>query len=202
MLSVFLVGQDYLTSRMFIERGWTIVNNPYEATLIQFTGGEDVDPSLYGEERHATTYSNPTRDAYESHIFRANEGKPMAGICRGGQFLHVMCGGKMWQNVDGHATLRDTHTLYLPFDNKGIQVTSTHHQMMRMDVLSHGLVLGYAKESTYRESATEVDDSEHFKDNEIILHKENVLCFQPHPEYVDDNHECRDLYFDLLTRII
>src|SRR3546814_3238996 len=29
--------------------------------------------------------------------------KPMAGICRGGQFLNVMCGGSMIQHVEGHA---------------------------------------------------------------------------------------------------
>ena len=38
-----------------------MIGNP-ELVLVVFTGGEDVDPSLYNEQKHHTTYSNLKRD--------------------------------------------------------------------------------------------------------------------------------------------
>jgi gamma-glutamyl-gamma-aminobutyrate hydrolase PuuD len=199
MNSVYIVGGDVLVHRMFLYNGWDVVNNPDDADIIQFVGGEDVDPALYGEERHATTYSNPKRDAFESHIYRTNDGQGCAGICRGGQFLNVMVGGKMWQDVDGHC-LGDTHEMVGP-DGVSYQVTSTHHQMM-IPNYDKNPKIWTAAESTYRETATELDVGDH-DDVEVVLYKDyGVLCFQPHPEYLDVDHECQRLYFELLEEIM
>lgn len=202
MKKVFIVGGDVLIYRMFNERGWEVINNPHDADLLQFVGGEDVDPSLYGEERHATTYSNPKRDSFESHIFRGADGVACAGICRGGQFLNVMMGGKLWQDVDNHA-ISDTHIV---FNEKNpwqyYQVTSTHHQMMIPNYEKNPDVW-VAFESTNRESATEVNEDINFSDVEILVYKNyGVLCYQPHPEFVDYDHECQELYFNLLEEIL
>lgn len=62
-----------------------IVKLPEEADLVIFTGGEDVDPSLYNEPRHPRTSSNITRDIREKDIYEYCLDKkiPMLGICRG-----------------------------------------------------------------------------------------------------------------------
>ena len=126
---VFVVGHDFGISSMFQQRGWE-ASSLEDANLVVFTGGADVDPSLYGEENFAS-HSTLARDQREKTIYnQALElGKCMAGICRGGQFLNVMNGGKMIQHVDGHATGRD-HKLTDRVTGEEHSVTSTHHQMM------------------------------------------------------------------------
>ena len=66
---VYIVGPDSLTMNMFLMMGWGTVKNPADADLIQFTGGADVSPALYGAAKHATTYVDPRRDAIESDIY-------------------------------------------------------------------------------------------------------------------------------------
>ena len=200
--SVFVVGNDHLIKNMFRKRGWEITRSDAEADLIQFTGGEDVSPSLYGQGQHVQTVCNPTRDQYESNIFHNNQDKYLAGICRGGQFLNVMCGGSMWQHVDGHAR-RDTHPLTM-VDGKTVEVTSTHHQMMVPG--EFGDVLGTASESSFKENDERREEAKKggkFEDDvEIVFYGGNkALCFQPHPEYVNENHECQELYFSLLEEM-
>ena len=72
--------------------------------IVQFTGGEDVSPYLYKAEPHTYTQFNPRRDAWEIEQFERaqQEGCVMAGICRGSQFLNVMCGGTLHQHINGH----------------------------------------------------------------------------------------------------
>ena len=55
-----------------------------QADIVLFTGGEDVDPSLYGCEKHPTTYSNINRDLEEKAIFEKVKPHQLClGICRG-----------------------------------------------------------------------------------------------------------------------
>lgn len=198
---VYVVGRDFGITDMFLRRGWEVVQNiGKEVDLIQFTGGEDVDPSYYQETRHPRTYSNPARDAAESAIYHEWMGKiPMAGICRGGQFLNVMNGGKMWQHVDGHAG-RGKHFATNQLTGEVVEVTSTHHQMMVPS--EHGEVILTANMALRKESADAVAEGDG-KDVEAVLYiSTSCLCFQPHPEYVQINHPCQNLYFDYLTHIL
>ena len=52
----------------------------------------------------------------------------VVAICRGSQFCCVMNGGKLVQNVNGHAT-RGTHPIYNRKTGQAYEITSTHHQM-------------------------------------------------------------------------
>ena len=198
MKNVYVVGGDRLIEDMFLNRGWGVVNNTADADLIQYTGGEDVSPALYKEERHPSTGNNPRRDAYEANIFLQEKGKPQAGICRGGQFLNVMCGGKMWQDVDRHA-LGGTHEA-TTYSGKVVKVTSTHHQMF--DPRGDYKLLLSASRSTIKErgDGTRVKYAigESLDVESVFYPEQSVLCFQPHPEYVGINHECQELYFEFL----
>ena len=129
---VFVVGGGIYYA-VFL-RDYELVNNPKDADIVIFTGGEDVDPSLYNELRHPSTYSNIDRDKKELEAFKicaALDTKLVIGICRGAQFLCVANGGKLIQNVENHCIV-STHPL-IPtgntIDNKVYQITSTHHQM-------------------------------------------------------------------------
>ncbi len=66
------------------------------------SGGADIDPALYGEERHAqTTVVRHDRDAWERALLDAADaaGIPVLGVCRGIQVLAVHAGGTLDQHV-------------------------------------------------------------------------------------------------------
>ncbi|MEO5875677.1 MAG: gamma-glutamyl-gamma-aminobutyrate hydrolase family protein [Streptosporangiaceae bacterium] len=79
---------------------------------IIIAGGPDVDPVLYGQERHeATGAPHPRRDRFELGLIRAviEADLPFLAICRGMQLLNVARGGHLIQHLpdvvghDGHA---------------------------------------------------------------------------------------------------
>ena len=66
------------------------------------TGGEDVDPSLYGQDRiDECGASNTARDNTEIALIRAARQlrKPLLAICRGPQVLNVALGGTLYQDI-------------------------------------------------------------------------------------------------------
>jgi putative glutamine amidotransferase len=67
-----------------------------------FSGGSDLDPSLYGEEAHAETVGVVReRDDFELSLMRAalQQDVPVLAICRGSQVLNVALGGGLEQHV-------------------------------------------------------------------------------------------------------
>jgi putative glutamine amidotransferase len=69
---------------------------------IMLTGGGDVDPSLYGEEPHASFQpSEPGRDEYEVRLVKeaVAANLPIFAICRGMQLLNVALGGTLLQDI-------------------------------------------------------------------------------------------------------
>lgn len=200
-MKVYIVGGNSAYTKMFIDRGWQGVCHPIDADLIQFTGGEDVTPEIYGE-KNTHSHNDFNRDLKEAGYFALAQrmGKPMAGICRGGQFLNVMCGGKMIQHVEGHATGKN-HTIeecvprWSDKDNSmyhhTVNVTSTHHQMMIANLNDDNcevIAIGHIRPNA--DYDTEI----------VFYYDQKVLCFQPHPEF--GKGECQDYYFELLDRCL
>ncbi len=69
---------------------------------VVLTGGEDVDPSLYGQPRHPECGApNAARDSTEIALIRAARelNKPLLAICRGPQVLNVALGGTLFQDI-------------------------------------------------------------------------------------------------------
>lgn len=209
MKKVVIIGGGIAYQRMFEMYGWEIGEEFVNADLIQFTGGEDVDPVLYGEHHHPRTHSNSRRDIQERRFYRMAKdmGIPTAGICRGGQFLNVMNGGKLYQDVDRHG-IGGTHQAIDIRTGDKVEVSSTHHQMMRP--AKHGETLCIAHRSTFKEHMVHGEvvrvDGTTENDVEAVLYEDtNTLCFQPHPEFVtrsEDYRACADLYFKYLEEIV
>jgi len=66
------------------------------------TGGEDVDPALYGQDRiEKCGIPNRARDETEIALALAARelGKPLLAICRGSQLLNVAFGGTLIQDI-------------------------------------------------------------------------------------------------------
>ena len=202
MNTVHIVGGGQLFRKMFEDRGWSVV--PFEdADFIQFTGGEDVTPELYGE-KNTHSGNNLRRDQIESEVFNraVEQGKNILGVCRGSQFLTVMSGHSLWQDVDNHA-MGGTHKATLFDTGEEFEVTSTHHQMMRLDGETPFKLLVTAGRTNYKQGGGVVANQDLFstdRDVESVFYPEtNSLAFQPHPEFTDKEHSCNKLYFRLIN---
>src|SRR5437868_6222162 len=65
-------------------------------------GGEDMSPESYGETPINPKWSgDKVRDRYEIELFHefVTQGKPVFGICRGHQLIHVALGGTLYQDI-------------------------------------------------------------------------------------------------------
>jgi gamma-glutamyl-gamma-aminobutyrate hydrolase PuuD len=87
------------------------------------TGGDDVDPALYGEAAHPTyDVSEPGRDAFEIDLVRRalDADLPVLAICRGLQVLNVALGGTLIQDIPSEPGQ------LLPHDTEGPPATHAH----------------------------------------------------------------------------
>ena len=118
---------------------------------ILFTGGSDVSPSLYGEEKDIKCgKTNPKRDKIEKEIFLNfyKTDKPIFAICRGMQFVNVCLGGKTYQDItdiqkykhkDNIKLFNNYHEVNVEKDcflfklwgKEKVTVNSTHHQAVK-----------------------------------------------------------------------
>lgn len=118
---------------------------------ILFTGGSDITPSFYGENKDKKCgKTNLKRDTLEKEIFHIfyETGKPIFGICRGMQFINVCLGGSVYQDIseiqkENHKSsvmlfnnyhdvkIKKDSLLFSVFEKEKVTVNSTHHQAVR-----------------------------------------------------------------------
>lgn len=203
-MNVYIISGSVQYAEMFLRNKFTVVANIDDAELVCFTGGEDVNPALYGEDRHPKTHCNPKRDENESLLFKMLKEKqiPMVGICRGGQFLNVMNGGMMFQHVTGHT---ENHEVTDIETGQLIYCSSTHHQMMRPS--KDAKIVAVTPTRGLKEYMSSLYISTLIrKENDIeVLWYEDTkcLCFQPHPEFHSPIYQnCEKYFFDLIKRYI
>lgn len=83
------------------------------------TGGQDVDPALYGEPRSpACGEPYPPRDELDILLLRAaaERDMPVLGICRGLQIMNVVFGGSLWQDIPSEYATDIRHAMTPPYD--------------------------------------------------------------------------------------
>lgn len=123
-----------------------------------FTGGTDIEPSLYKQTRKSYTDKPDTaRDRFEYNLLlRAlNLDIPVLGICRGGQLLNITFGGTLYQDILKESPYSKVHNVIpeqefaheIKFvndsklthlsNNKLEKVNSKHHQAIQ--ILGEGL---------------------------------------------------------------
>ena len=81
------------------------------------TGGDDVSPAIYGQEKHpATVEVAPERDAFEIALVKEARrlGLPIFAICRGIQVLNVACGGTLVQDIPTQVENALPHSFTVP----------------------------------------------------------------------------------------
>lgn len=180
--------------------------------LILFTGGEDVNPKLYEEPTGKYTNYNERRDLIEQDIFHnLTYSVPKLGICRGSQFLTVMCGGKLIQHVEGHAigNVHPINVIYNEDEEEVVNITSTHHQMLfpfnlNDDSYEIKAYSSYFRSSTYLNGKNEETKlPKNFVEPEIVFYpKYNSLAIQGHPESNIMKEFEKEFFLNLITNIL
>jgi putative glutamine amidotransferase len=82
---------------------------------ILFSGGGDIDPSVFGAETTPKVKSvDPDRDRVEMQLLRTahSKGLPFLGICRGFQVINVACGGTLYTHVEDQHPQALKHDFY------------------------------------------------------------------------------------------
>jgi putative glutamine amidotransferase len=90
-----------------------------EVEGILLTGGGDIDPVLYGEDRHPTVEdAEPGRDEFEIDLARRAVAAdvPLLAICRGVQVLNVAAGGTLVQDIPSATGSGVPHSVASPKD--------------------------------------------------------------------------------------
>lgn len=170
-----------------------------QVDLVIFTGGEDLNPAMYGERPNGTDYFNKGRDEQERNVWylmgdRTIKTKKILGVCRGHQFLNVMMGGNLHQDLyrikSSHSFEHDVvwsdgimESLKLPY------VNSMHHQAIR-NIGDNRRYVVLAKEPK-----TEIIESITWFDRNG---EERYLGVQFHPEFMD--REFGGSFFDSMEK--
>jgi len=196
--SVYVVGQDKFVCKTFFERGYTIETRQKSADIICFIGGWDIDPMLYGQQKNpeARVHVSVEDDLRDIAAWKMKEDRQIAcGICRGGQFLNAMSGGKLYQHVSGHDSAHKVHDVIW---GKEVVVSSSHHQMMIPG--QTGEVLAYCEGIGKNFMTDKGSVSNADIEPEVIWYQSTKsLCFQGHPEW--NPKEGSDYFFDLLDMV-
>ncbi|QIG69856.1 putative peptidase C26 family protein [Rhizobium phage RHph_I3_11] len=196
--SVFVVGGDRMISSMFFERGYMIEKRQQEADIICFIGGWDINPQLYGQKVNPEAHVNvdESDDVRDIEAWKKSTHQQVkVGICRGGQFLNAMSGGKLYQHVSGHT---QEHKVYDVIWGKELRVASSHHQMMIPS--ASGEILAYAEDlgSNFMTDKGLVEKPA--QEAEVVWYQgTKSLCYQGHPEW--NPTQGRDYFFDLLEMV-
>ena len=114
----------------------------YDGLLL--SGGEDVDPALFGQENRGSKGIDRARDRAELALLEAfcNMGKPVLAICRGHQVVNVWLGGDLVQDLGPglvpfhqkpggdlvHPVQAEKGTLLHRLYGPAFPVNSRHHQ--------------------------------------------------------------------------
>lgn len=154
-----------------------------ECDVVMFTGGEDIDPAIYGDKPHPRTYTSAQRNKQEIAAFKeavANK-KKIIGICRGAQLICAMSGGKLIQDQENPS---DLHPMKL-YDGTTIQISSLHHQAMYpFDIPKWDWkLLGWTKGMSRTHQNGDQEEMNPEVEVEIALFKKcRGLAIQGHPE--------------------
>lgn len=192
-LSVYVTGPEAGPNfnKMFARAKCFKADTPDDADVVVFSGSShDIDPQLYGQKKHSSTFLNPAIDKANLilYAFCLKRGIPMVGVCGGAQLLHVANGGDLYQDVDGH---NGAHTMWDVHGKMMLRkISSVHHQMCRRnktigkDGQPRMDVLGISHKSRERAVDDVYSDVGAHGDVEAFFYRDTCcLGFQGHPEY-------------------
>ncbi|MFM2476981.1 gamma-glutamyl-gamma-aminobutyrate hydrolase family protein [Celerinatantimonas sp. MCCC 1A17872] len=174
--------------------------NRLDALII--SGGDDIHPSLYGEQEMPKAKYDQPRDELEIHYIRyaLERHLPMLGICRGYQLLNVVCGGTLYDDIRPMRQKTSNFNTILPRKTAYLAKPSQLYQLMnqpkiQINSLHHQAICQVAPEFSI--AATDKD-----KFIQAIEHMNHhtMLGVQWHPEYLFYRHSQRQLFHWLIAQ--
>lgn len=167
---------------------------------IIFDGGADINPFYYKETNDGLSKVHCYRDIFDTGLFHMfkNFPIPFVGICRGAQFLNVMLGGTLNQDIKPkhdylhHVEVCDDTSLLDYLNKTHILVNSLHHQAC--DKLADNLVptLVHSEYGTIEG----FESAETIKVNNKTVPKYKAV--QSHPEYIENKMVFGDTLLEYL----
>ena len=125
----------------------------YDGLLLP--GGADVEPKHYGEEDSGVCWTHPGLDELQTEFLAAvvKAEKPVLGICRGHQLIHVYFKGSLYQDIEvkekhrwisedednAHEVIAQPGSLLFDLYGGEFRVNSSHHQAVKH--LGEGLII-------------------------------------------------------------
>ncbi|MFB5198470.1 gamma-glutamyl-gamma-aminobutyrate hydrolase family protein [Neobacillus sp. KR4-4] len=178
---------------------------------IILSGGEDVDPKLFGQDPHPHLGpTTPERDVAEIAMvkFALENNIPILAICRGVQILNVALGGTLIQDIPSQVKepiqhnqkidrSRETHWVTIATDSKlfemvgseRVRVNSLHHQAI--DKVANDLRVVAQSSDGIVEAV------------EYIHPTTFTIGVQWHPESMaSTNHEMNNLFKDFINSMV
>jgi len=179
---------------------------------ILFAGGDDVDPSFYGEtKRHENVRDHRPRDEFEFSLLQQalERRSPILGICRGVQMINVGFGGSLYQDMNedaepqlehrqtdlGKSRQEPTHSVLVTDPESALgavvqgscRVNSLHHQAVKR--LGRGLKVTARSEDGFVEA---VESAEAYP---------FLMAVQWHPEEMfKDSAEQREIFVRFVAK--
>lgn len=161
---------------------------------ILMTGGEDVNPALYGEDvLNSTVGFNASRDSVDVLLIRAaiKKHKPIMAICRGSQILNVVLGGTLYQDIPtqlpGSQHVQPTY-LGNPYHKIGLAPGSILHEIYGCD----SLMVNSGHHQAVKDIAPSLNITARAADGVVEAYEgKGIIAMQFHPESLlyggDDN---------------
>lgn len=194
-------GNRYGESFVLQRAGFIPALSLEAADIVVFTGGADINPAIYGETAHPTTYFGDERDQREIADYKkaVEQGKAMLGICRGAQLLNCLAGGSLFQHIQ-HPGFHEIVT----DEGERFMSNSVHHQMLRVG--EGAIIKAWAEDlSPFHEHMLDgqIVNVEHVaREPEIVIYPERrMVLVQGHPEFNANDEELtrfREFVFNLL----
>ncbi|MBU9713876.1 gamma-glutamyl-gamma-aminobutyrate hydrolase family protein [Evansella tamaricis] len=171
-----------------------------------FTGGQDVNPELYGEkvEEFCGELCHE-RDTMEKFLFHQAVllDKPMFGICRGIQLFNTLLGGTLYQDIPLQFSKMVGHKQNAPYDKPVHHVSIDNESLLSKLLNLRSMMVNSYHHQGIHELSDQLVCNARAEDGLVeAVHmpgKRFVLAVQWHPEF---NYETDQANFKLFQEFV
>lgn len=207
MRKILILENGDESYRPLFEEHGEVITDAYKVEgcdLVVFTGGADISPHIYGDIKLDTTRVDNVRDQLEWHTFNIAQilAIPMVGICRGMQFLNVMNGGPLIQDIDNHTnceheiTTKDGDTFVVTGDHHQMCIPKGNYELLAWSTpLSSKYLAGSEFIFSHWQDATKEPEA-------IYWPNTNSFGVQYHPEWMDEDSRGYEYFQELLDTYV
>ena len=152
------------------------------------TGGQDVEPKLYGAKKSLSLITSPERDKLETLLLSKAlpSDKAILGICRGLQLINVFLGGTLWQNLPSQHPSEIVHRQGKPYGvpTHKVMLNGALKTLLNKDILEVNTLHHQAVKDLGRDLTPMAVAPDGIIEAVQMVGKHFVWAVQWHPEYM------------------